>query len=53
MNRWLNVFAYRIGISWWMFALSGGAAMIIAMAVVTYQAVKAAVINPVKSLRAD
>jgi MacB-like periplasmic core domain len=53
MNRWLNVFAYRIEISWWMFALSGGAAMIIAMAVVTYQAVKAAVINPVKSLRAD
>jgi putative ABC transport system permease protein len=53
MNRWLNVFAYRIEISWWMFALSGGAAIIIAMAVVTYQAAKAAVINPVKSLRAD
>lgn len=53
MNRWLNVFAYRIQISWWMFALSGGAAIFIAMTVVSFQAAKAAVVNPVKSLRAD
>lgn len=53
MNRWLDVFAYKIQISWWMFALSGGAAIVIAMAVVSFEAAKAAVVNPVKTLRAD
>jgi putative ABC transport system permease protein len=53
MNRWLNVFAYRIEIRWWMFGVSGGAAIVIAMTVVSFQAAKAAVVNPVKSLRAD
>jgi putative ABC transport system permease protein len=53
MDRWLKIFAYRIRISWWMFALSGGAAIAIAMTVVCFQAIKAAVVNPAKSLRAD
>jgi putative ABC transport system permease protein len=52
MSRWLNVFAYHIRIPWWTFGIAGGAAIIIGMTVVTYQALKAAVINPVKSLRA-
>jgi putative ABC transport system permease protein len=53
MSRWLNVFAYRIQISWWMFALSGGATIAIAMTVVSFQAAKAAVVNPVNSLRSE
>jgi len=53
MTRWLAVFAYHIGIRWWMFALSGGVAIIAAMIIVSFQAFKAAVVNPVISLRAD
>jgi putative ABC transport system permease protein len=52
MSRWLNVFAYHIQMPWWTFGIAGGAAIIIGMTVVSYQAFKAAVINPVKSLRA-
>jgi len=52
MSRWLNVFAYHIQIPWWTFGLAGGAAIFIGMTVVSYQAFKAAVINPVKSLQA-
>jgi len=52
MSRWLNVFAYHIQIPWWTFGIAGGAAILIGMSVVSYQAFKAAVINPVKSLRA-
>lgn len=51
MSRWLNVFAYHIRIPWWTFGIAGGAAILIGMSVVSYQALKAAVINPVKSLR--
>ncbi len=51
MNKWLEVFAYHIAMRWWMFALSGGTAIVIAMTIVCFQAFKAAVINPVKSLR--
>ena len=51
MNRWLQDFAYHIKISWWMFLLSGSIAFAIAMTTVGYQALKAAVANPVKSLR--
>ena len=53
MNNWLSVFAYRIKIEWWVFALSGAAAIIIALATVSFQAVKAATMNPVKSLRTE
>jgi len=51
MNKWLEDFAYRIEISWWMFVLSGGIALAIAIATVSMQAIKAAVANPVDSLR--
>ena len=51
MNAWLQDFVYRITLSWWIFALAGGCAMLIALLTVGVQAVKAAMVNPVKSLR--
>ena len=51
MNKWLQNYAYRINISWWIFALSGGIALIIALATVSIQVMKAATANPVESLR--
>ena len=50
-KKWLQNFAYRIEISWWIFALAGGIVLVIALATVSFQAVKAATANPVKSLR--
>ncbi len=51
MAKWLGNFAYRIDIAWWMFALAGGLALLIALLTVSTQAIKAAVANPVESLR--
>jgi len=51
MNKWLQDFAYRIDISWWIFILSGGAALLIALLTVSIQAIKAATANPVEALR--
>ena len=53
MHNWLQSFAYRIEISWWIFALATLIALVIAMATVSFQAVKAALANPVKSLRSE
>ena len=53
MNKWLEDFAYRINISWWMFAAMGTAAILIALATISYHSIKAALVNPVKSLRAE
>lgn len=53
MNKWLQDFAYRADISWWIFALAGIMATIIALLTVSYQAVRAALANPVKSLRTE
>jgi putative ABC transport system permease protein len=53
MNQWLQSFAYRIGIVWWIFAASGILAMVIALVTVSFQAIKAAVANPVKNLRTE
>lgn len=53
MNKWLQDFVYRIDISWWMFVLPGFAAMVIALATVSLQSVRAALANPVKSLRTE
>jgi len=53
MNKWLQEFAYRVTISWWMFALAGFTAIAIALITVSFQAVKAAIANPVKSLRTE
>jgi putative ABC transport system permease protein len=52
-NNWLTGFAYRINISWWMFLLAGSLAMAIALATISVQAIKAALANPVKSLRTE
>lgn len=51
MNRWLQDFAYRVNIGWWVFALAGGAALLIALLTVSLQAIKAALANPVEALR--
>jgi putative ABC transport system permease protein len=51
MNKWLEDFAYRIDTSWWMFILSGGIALLIALLTVSFQAIKAALANPVENLR--
>jgi len=53
MTQWLQDFTYRVQLSWWMFALAGGAAIMIALATVSYQSIKAALMNPVKSLKAE
>jgi putative ABC transport system permease protein len=51
MNKWLQNFAYRTDVSWWMFALAGGMALFIALFTVSTQAIKAALANPVEALR--
>ncbi len=53
MSAWLQGFAYRISLSWWIFAVAGMASLAIALLTVSYQAVRAAMTNPVKSLRAE
>jgi putative ABC transport system permease protein len=53
MNLWLQGFAYRVELSWWMFALAGFISVCIALLTVSSQAIKAAVANPVKSLKAE
>jgi len=53
MSKWLEDFAYRINISWWIFAVAGALALIIAMLTVSLQAIKAAIANPIKSLRTE
>ena len=53
MNKWLEDFAYRIRLEWWMFVLAGIISLIIAMVTLSFQAIKAAITNPVQSLRAE
>ncbi len=53
MQRWLADFAYRIDLQWWMFAVAGMAAVLIAFLTVSFQSVRAALANPVKSLRSE
>jgi len=53
MNKWLQDFAYRVNISWWIFAAAGIVALLIAILAVSFQAIKAAIANPVKSLRTE
>jgi len=53
MNKWLEDFAYRINIGWWIFIAAGVIAMLIALFTVSFQAIKAAIANPVKSLRTE
>ena len=53
INKWLQDFEYRTNISWWVFAIAGMMAVLIALITVSYQAIKAALANPVKSLRTE
>ena len=53
MNKWLEDYAYRISIAWWVFVLAGVLAFMIAMIAISFQAIKAAIANPVKSLRSE
>jgi len=53
MHKWLDGFAYRIAMSWWMFAVAGVVAVITAVITVSYHAIKAGIANPVDSLRAE
>src|SRR5690606_7367903 len=53
MNKWLQSFAYRIDISWWIFALAGLVALAIALGTISFRTIKAAIANPVKSLRTE
>jgi putative ABC transport system permease protein len=53
MHKWLDAFAYKIPISWWMFAIAGILSIAIALITVSFQAIKAALANPVKSLRSE
>jgi putative ABC transport system permease protein len=53
MNNWLDGFAYRIPISWWVFPLAGFLALFIALSTVGLQTLKAAGMNPAKSLRTE
>jgi putative ABC transport system permease protein len=53
MDKWLQDFAYKITINWWIFLLAGGGAALIAFATVSIQSIKAALTNPVKSLRSE
>ena len=53
MDKWLGDFAYRIELAWWMFALAGLGALVIALLTVSSQAIKAAIANPMKSLKSE
>jgi putative ABC transport system permease protein len=51
LDKWLQDFAYRIDIQWWMFVLAGGIAYLVALLTIGIQAIKSAIADPVKSLR--
>ncbi len=53
METWLKNYPYRVNIHWWVFALAGGSSFIIALVTISYQAIRAAIANPVNSLRAE
>jgi putative ABC transport system permease protein len=52
-NKWLQEYAYHIDVQWWVFVLAGMLAIVIAFCTVSYQAIRAAMGNPVKSLRTE
>lgn len=53
MNGWLQDFAYRITVNWWVFVMAGVLALLVALLTVSFQSIKAAIANPVKSLRTE
>jgi putative ABC transport system permease protein len=52
-DKWLQNFAYRINMAWWMFGLAGAVVILVALLTISFQAIKAALANPVKSLRTE
>jgi putative ABC transport system permease protein len=53
MHKWLQDFAYRVNIQWWVFVLAGFIALLIALITISFQSIKAAIANPIKSLRSE
>jgi ABC-type antimicrobial peptide transport system permease subunit len=53
LNDWLQKYEYRTGISWWVFVVSGAGALVITLMTVSFQAIRAALMNPVKSLKSE
>jgi putative ABC transport system permease protein len=53
MHKWLMDFAYRVNIGWWVFVVAAMAAMLIALIAISFHSIKAAIANPVKSLRTE
>lgn len=53
LSNWLAQYEYRTEISWWIFVVAGGGALLITLVTVSYQSIKAALTNPVKSLRME
>ena len=53
MNKWLEDFSYRIEVKWWVLVLAAIVAVVISLLTVSYQSIKAAIVNPVKSLRTE
>jgi putative ABC transport system permease protein len=53
MSKWLQDFAYRVSIQWWVFVLAGVIALLVAAITISFQSIKAALANPVKSLRSE
>lgn len=53
MSKWLETYSYRVSIEWWVFALTAIVSILIAIITVSYQAIKAAIANPVRSLRSE
>jgi putative ABC transport system permease protein len=53
MNQWLQDFVYRVNIGWYLFAITGVLALLVALAAISFQAVRAALANPVESLRSE
>jgi putative ABC transport system permease protein len=53
MHRWLQDYAFRLPITWWIFLAGGAASLTVALLTISFNAMKAAVANPVKSLRTE
>jgi len=53
MQKWLSDFAYRVNIGWWVFVVAAMAAILIALIAISFHSIKAAIANPVKSLRTE
>lgn len=53
MHQWLQDFAYRVNISWWVFMIAGISALVVALITISFQAFRAAAANPVKTLRSE